>query len=52
MAVDVHRNDLGRVAVPGSVRVLGAPRVLGGRTVWSRVAEVVARRLPARRWTT
>jgi anthranilate/para-aminobenzoate synthase component I len=46
MAVDVHRNDLGRVAVPGSVRVLGAPRVLGGRTVWSRVAEVVARRLP------
>jgi para-aminobenzoate synthetase component 1 len=46
MAVDVHRNDLGRVAVPGSVRVLGEPRVLGGRTVWSRVAEVVARRAP------
>ncbi len=46
MAVDVHRNDLGRVAVPGSVHVLGAPRVLGGRTVWSRVAEVVARRAP------
>ncbi len=46
MAVDVHRNDLGRVAVPGSVRVLGAPRVLGGRTVWSRVAEVVATRAP------
>ena len=44
MAVDVHRNDLGRVAEPGSVRVLGEPRVLGGRTVWSRVAEVVARR--------
>ena len=44
MAVDVHRNDLGRVAVPGSVRVLGEPRVLPGRTVWSRVAEVVARR--------
>jgi anthranilate/para-aminobenzoate synthase component I len=46
MAIDVHRNDLGRVAAPGSVRVLGEPRVLGGRTVWSRVAEVVARRAP------
>jgi anthranilate/para-aminobenzoate synthase component I len=46
MAVDVHRNDLGRVAVPGSVRVLGEPRVVAGATVWSRVAEVVARRLP------
>ena len=46
MAVDVHRNDLGRVAVAGSVHVLGAPRVLGGRTVWSRVAEVVATRRP------
>jgi len=46
MAVDVHRNDLGRVAVPGSVRVAGEARVLSGRTVWSRVAEVVARRLP------
>jgi anthranilate/para-aminobenzoate synthase component I len=44
MAVDVHRNDLGRVAEPGTVRVLGEPRVLAGRTVWSRVAEVVARR--------
>lgn len=46
MAVDVHRNNLGRVCVPGSVQVLGAPRVLGGRTVWSRVAEVVGRRRP------
>jgi anthranilate/para-aminobenzoate synthase component I len=46
MAIDVHRNDLGRVAVPGSVRVLGEPRVLAGKTVWSRVAEVVARRAP------
>jgi anthranilate/para-aminobenzoate synthase component I len=46
MAVDVHRNDLGRVAVPGSVRVTGEPRVLAGRTVWSRVAEVVATRAP------
>jgi anthranilate/para-aminobenzoate synthase component I len=47
MAVDLHRNDLGRVAVPGSVRVLGDPHVVAGRTVWSRVAEVVARRDPA-----
>jgi anthranilate/para-aminobenzoate synthase component I len=46
MAVDVHRNDLGRVAVPGSVRVLGEPTLLAGRTVWSRVSEVVARRAP------
>jgi anthranilate/para-aminobenzoate synthase component I len=49
MAVDVHRSDLGRVAVPGSVRLLGEPRVLGGRAVWSRVAEVVARRAPGAR---
>jgi anthranilate/para-aminobenzoate synthase component I len=46
MAVDVHRSDLGRVAVPGTVRVLGEARVVPGRTVWSRVAEVVARRAP------
>jgi anthranilate/para-aminobenzoate synthase component I len=46
MAIDLHRNDLGRVAVPASVRVLGAPRVLPGRTVWSRVAEIRARRAP------
>ncbi|HEY8040643.1 MAG TPA: anthranilate synthase component I family protein [Polyangiaceae bacterium] len=46
MAVDVHRSDLGRVAVPGTVRVPGEPRLLRGPTVWSRVAEVVARRAP------
>jgi anthranilate/para-aminobenzoate synthase component I len=44
MAIDVHRNDLGRVAVPGSVEVVGAPRLFGGRTVWSRVADVRATR--------
>lgn len=42
MAVDVHRNDLGRVAVPGSVEVRGEPELLRGGTVWSRCAEVVA----------
>src|SRR5262249_26015563 len=41
-----HRNDLGRVSVPGSVRVVGAPRLLQGRTVWSRAAEIVSRRAP------
>ncbi|MDP9151679.1 MAG: chorismate-binding protein [Myxococcota bacterium] len=46
MAIDVHRNDLGRVARPGTVRVLGEPRVIPGRTVWSRMAEVVALRSP------
>jgi anthranilate/para-aminobenzoate synthase component I len=46
MAVDVHRNDLGAVAVAGSVRVNGEPRLLTGRTVWSRMAEVVGRRGP------
>jgi len=43
MAVDVHRNDLGRVAAIGSVRAL-EPRTLVSRTVFSRVREVVARR--------
>ena len=44
MAVDLHRNDLGRIARFGSVRVLGEPRTLASRTVWSRVREVVASR--------
>jgi anthranilate/para-aminobenzoate synthase component I len=46
MAIDLHRNDLGRVAVPGSVRVRVPPRVVPGRAVFSRVAEIVARRAP------
>src|SRR5262249_54027535 len=46
MAIDLHRNDLGKVAIPGSVRLLGGPRVTAGRTVWSRSAEVVARARP------
>ncbi len=44
MAVDLHRNDLGRVARFGSVRVLGEPRTLASRTVLSRAREIVARR--------
>jgi anthranilate/para-aminobenzoate synthase component I len=46
MAVDVHRSDMGRVAVAGTVRVPDAPRVVPGRTVWSRMAEVVATLAP------
>jgi anthranilate/para-aminobenzoate synthase component I len=45
MAVDVHRNDVGRVSVPGSVRA-GEPLLMAGRTVWSRGAEVLGRRSP------
>ncbi len=43
MAVDLHRNDLGKIACLGSVRVLGAPTIVSGRTVMSRIAEVRAR---------
>jgi anthranilate/para-aminobenzoate synthase component I len=46
MAIDLHRNDLGRVAVPGSVRLVAEPHVVAGRTVWSRLAEIRARRAP------
>jgi anthranilate/para-aminobenzoate synthase component I len=45
MAIDLHRNDLGRVAKVGSVRMLGEPHVVRG-SVWSRVAEVRAVRAP------
>ena len=46
MAIDLHRNDLGKVAVPGTVRVRGEPKVVRTRTVWSRVADIVAKRAP------
>lgn len=42
MAIDLHRNDLGRVAVPGTVVVPSAPRIERGARVMSRVAEVSA----------
>jgi anthranilate/para-aminobenzoate synthase component I len=43
MIVDVERNDLGRVARAGSVRVVTMPRVITHRTVHHRVADIVAR---------
>ncbi len=43
MVVDVERNDLGRIARTGSVRVLGAPRIETFGTVHHRIATVVAR---------
>ncbi len=47
MILDVERNDLGRVASPGSVRLLRAPVVETHRTVHHRFA-VVGARLDAR----
>jgi anthranilate/para-aminobenzoate synthase component I len=41
MVVDVERNDLGRIARTGSVRVPGNPRVESFGTVWHRSASVV-----------
>jgi anthranilate/para-aminobenzoate synthase component I len=46
MIVDVERNDLGRVAVPGSVRVITLPHVVTHRTVHHRVACIAARARP------
>jgi anthranilate/para-aminobenzoate synthase component I len=42
MIVDVERNDLGRVAVAGSVRVLRGPEVVTHRTVHHREALLTA----------
>jgi len=44
MATDLHRNDLGRVARFGSVRLRGDMHTLASRTVFSRVQEIVASR--------
>jgi anthranilate/para-aminobenzoate synthase component I len=38
MILDVERNDLGRVARPGSVRLLGPPRIETHRTIHHRSA--------------
>ncbi len=46
MAVDVHRNDLGRVAALGSVRVDPSPHMQHGARVHSRGWTVRARRAP------
>ena len=46
MIVDVERNDLGRVAIPGSVRVTSPPQVVTHRTLHHRVACVAARARP------
>lgn len=43
MIVDVERNDLGRVAMVGSVRVTAAPHVVTHRTIHHRLARVSAR---------
>ena len=43
MVVDVERNDLGRIARTGSVRVIGVPRIESFGTVHHRVAQVTAR---------
>jgi anthranilate/para-aminobenzoate synthase component I len=43
MIIDVERNDLGRVARMGSVRVARAPHVVTHRTVHHRQATLVAR---------
>ena len=42
MIIDVERNDLGRVATVGSVRLLGSPRVVTQPTVHHRLAAIRA----------
>lgn len=51
MIVDLVRNDLGRVAAPGSVRVRNPRRLQSWPTVHHTVAVVEARLAPGRRWT-
>ncbi|HEX9298025.1 MAG TPA: anthranilate synthase component I family protein [Polyangiaceae bacterium] len=48
MILDVERNDLGRVAVPGSVRLAREPAVETHRTVHHRAAVVAALLRPER----
>jgi anthranilate/para-aminobenzoate synthase component I len=46
MVIDVERNDLGRVAVPGSLRLVEPPRVHTHSTVHHRIATLSARLRP------
>jgi anthranilate/para-aminobenzoate synthase component I len=46
MIIDVERNDLGRVAEIGSVRVVSPPRVVSHRTIHHRAARITARTRP------
>jgi anthranilate/para-aminobenzoate synthase component I len=46
MIIDVERNDLGRVAVPGSVRVARGPEITTHRTLHHREAWLSARARP------
>jgi para-aminobenzoate synthetase component 1 len=46
MIVDLERNDLGRIAVPGGVRVEGLPTLQSYATVHHLMADVVARLRP------
>lgn len=48
MIIDLERNDLGRIAEIGSVRVPHAPRVETTRTVHHRACDVVARSVRSR----
>lgn len=50
MIVDLVRNDLGRVAAPGSVRVIDARRVQSWPQVHHTVGVVEARLAPGRDW--
>jgi anthranilate synthase component 1 len=46
MVIDLERNDLGKLALPGSVRVIGEPTLVTHRTLHHRVARVAARMPP------
>ena len=51
MIVDLVRNDLGRIAQPGSVQVTDAQRVIDLPYVHHRAAEIVAQVRPGTRWS-